>query len=85
MEIVTVNSVQEAYNLGYKDGFKTANTHVTQTRYVEERTCKLVIKTNKRPGKTAFNLWYACSECEHPANLEDKYCSECGARVTEVE
>lgn len=49
--------------------------------YVKERTCKRVVKTNERPGKTVFNQWYACSKCGCPLNPNDKYCPNCGARV----
>lgn len=48
-----------------------------------ERTCIRVVKTNERPGKTVFNQWYACSECGHPLNPNDKYCPNCGAKVVE--
>lgn len=88
MEVTTVNSVQEAYNLGYEDGFKTAKTHVTVTRYVKERTCHDV--------ETRSGFWQ-CSECgvqlDNPyecPTLWDGYkatvpsfCPGCGAKVVE--
>lgn len=35
MKTTTVYSVQEAYNLGYEDGFNSCFSHTVQTRYVE--------------------------------------------------
>lgn len=75
MEETTVFSVQEAYNLGYEDGFKTASTHTTQTRFVKERTCRY---------KHIEGTWYM-SECgkRYDYIVPPNYCPNCGAKVVE--
>ena len=86
MKETTVCSVQEAYNLGYEDGFKTASTHTVQTRFVKERTCRFI----------DHGQYGECTSCGFEAGMYDgydpyandfnyEYCPNCGARVVEVE
>lgn len=46
-----------------------------------ERSCRMEIASNERPGKTIFNQWYVCSECRTPMSPGDNYCHNCGAKV----
>lgn len=88
MKETTVFSVQEAYNLGYDDGFKTASTHTTKTRYVKERTChKELMTTEDYTG--AEVEYFGCSWCGEYLSDTDcyglsdgpNYCGNCGCKV----
>lgn len=83
-EIETI-SMQEAYNIGFDDGFKSGKFGVLCKHKPVERTCNVV----RDMWFDGIGCDYYCSECDASfGESEDgsnatvtNYCPECGAKV----